>query len=97
MKTTKNGLRIMIASASVVSFMGGWSLLAHAPKPAPLVTSSQQPSISAPALAPLPTLQPLPQLNGSGSSGSTQVQTLQPLQTMPQTQSFFPRMRTSGS
>jgi hypothetical protein len=71
MKTTKNGLRIWIASASVVSFMGGWSLLAHAPKPAPL-----------------------PQLNGSGS---TQVQNLQPLQTMPQTQSFFPRMRTSGS
>ena len=94
MKTTKNGLRIWIASASVVSFMGGWSLLAHAPKPAPLVTSSQKPSVSAPALAPLPTLPPLPQLNGSGS---TQVQDLQPLQTMPQTQSFFPRMRTSGS
>jgi len=92
MKTTKNGLRIWIASASVVSFMGGWSLLAHAPKPAPLVTNSQNPSVSAPALAPLPTLQPLPQLNGS-----TQAQNLQPLQTMPQTQSFFPRMRTSGS
>lgn len=92
MKSIKNGLRIWIAGASVASFLGGWSLLAHAPKPAPLVTKNQQPSVSEPALTPLPTLQPLPQINGS-----TQAQNLQPLQTMPQTSNFFPRMRTSGS
>jgi hypothetical protein len=92
MKPSKDGLRIWIAGASIASFMGGWSLLAHAPKPAPLITSSQNPSVSEPALTPLPTLQPLPQLNGS-----TQAQTLQPLQPIPQTRSFFPRMRTMGS
>ncbi len=47
MKTYKLGMRLWITIAALFSFLGGWILLAHANKPAPLQYS--QPAISAPA------------------------------------------------
>ncbi len=50
MKIIKRGMRLWITIASVFSFFGGWILLAHANKPAPLQFT--QPAISAPASNP---------------------------------------------
>ncbi len=88
MQLIKNVIRIWIASASVAGFVGGWAILAHAGKPAPLASGSP----AAVQLSPLPTLAPLPPLEGFGSN-------LQPLPSMPQTRAMlgFPRLRTSGS
>lgn len=89
----KNGIRIWIATTSVTSFMGGWVLLAHSPKPASTIN---QPTISVPSQAPLPTLAPLPAINNQ-SIGAQQLQPLQPLQPAQPSPIFQPRMRTSGS
>jgi len=66
MKMIKLALRLWIALTSVASFLVGWAMLAHAPKPVPAKT------LSAPAqsvvLTPLPTLAPLPSVNFSGAS-----------------------------
>lgn len=86
----KNGIRIWIATTSIASFMGGWVLLAHSPKPAPTIN---RPTISSPAPAPLPTLPPLPSLKNQSNG----VQQLQPLQSAQSSPIFQPRMRTSGS
>ena len=86
----KSGIRIWIATTSVASFMGGWVLLAHAPKPAPTIN---KPAISAPVSTPMPTLPPLPSPNNQSKS----VQQLQPLQPAQPSPIFQPRMRTSGS
>ena len=87
MKSLKSSLRIWIVSASLVGFLGGWGLLAHAAKPVPFVNSNP-PAITAPA--PLPTLQPLPPLNGPSIN-------LQPLQPLPRVQRAQPFLRTMGS
>jgi hypothetical protein len=65
MKILKFGLRLWITIASIFSFIVGWVMLAHAPKPAQ--ASSSQGSI----VSPLPTLEPLPPLSGSGNGGSS--------------------------
>lgn len=96
MKTLKRWLRLWLAGASLAGFFGGWALLAHAPKPAPLQLSSpptQEPSTAGQAV---PTLQPLPPLNLSGGG---QIQQLPPIQVQPQApaRSFFAPMRTGGS
>ena len=85
MKSLKTVIRIWIATTSVAGFLGGWTLLAHSGKPAPL---QEQPAISEPAT--LPTLAPLPPIDNPSSS-------LQPLPALPQVQMSFPRMRTRGS
>lgn len=89
MKSMKGILRIWIATTSVAGFMGGWALLAHAEKPAPI---ENKPSVS--ASAPLPTLQPLQPLNNNNFNNSSNLQQF-PVQ--PQQRSFFPRLRTGGS
>jgi hypothetical protein len=88
MKPLKSLIRVWIASASVAGFVGGWAFLAHAGKPAPLTSASP----AAMQLSPLPTLKPLPPLEGFASN-------LQSLPLMPQTRSgrSFPLLRTSGS
>jgi hypothetical protein len=72
MRLMKIALRFWIGLTSVFSFLGGWVLLAHSPKP---VSSSPAPAAGqAAAIDPLPTLAPLPPLklpNGSTSSGET--------------------------
>jgi hypothetical protein len=85
MKSLKQSLRIWIAAASLIGFLGGWGLLAHSAKPVPF----EQPSaVTAPS--PLPTLEPLPSLNGSPVN-------LQPLPPLPRTQRSSPFLRTMGS
>ncbi len=92
MKFFKTGLRIWIATGSVIGFFGGWALLAHAPKPA---QPTQQPVVQ---MAPLPTLAPLPSLGDNNNQLSfQQVQPLPQLQSsLPQT-GFFGGFRTGGS
>ncbi len=90
MKRMKNILRLWMASVSLGGFLGGWVLLAHAPKPASSSSAS-----SNPVLAPLPTLTPLPPLNANIGGG----QFSQPAPSVPSfsSRSFLPVMRTGGS
>lgn len=90
MKRMKSVLRLWMASVSLGGFLGGWVLLAHAPKPASTNSNS-----SNSAVAPLPTLTPLPSLNAN--IGGSQFS--QPAPSMPsfQSRSFLPVMRTGGS
>lgn len=93
MKSIKLGLRIWIAIVSAVSFLGGWALLSHAAKPAPLFNQANQGS-AVDSLQPLPTLQPVPSFDDM--TGSL---TIQQLPALPDNSaaSFFPRLRTMGS
>jgi hypothetical protein len=85
MRLMRRALRVWIGLTSAGAFLAGWTLLAHAPKPAPL---QFQAGVSATAmLEPLPTLPPL-------AEGSLQ---LQPLPSLPRSLAAFPRLRTSGS
>jgi hypothetical protein len=54
MRLFKFGLHLWIALTSVLSFLLGWVMLAHAPKPAQNVSSSASSFVT-----PLPTLAPL--------------------------------------
>ncbi|MBI3738605.1 MAG: hypothetical protein HY258_06135 [Chloroflexi bacterium] len=65
MKLLKFGLRFWIALTSVFSFMVGWVMIAHSPKP--VQSSSASSSISA-----LPTLTPLQPLNFNSNSNNSQ-------------------------
>ena len=92
MKLLKFGLRFWITLSSVFSFMVGWAMLAHAPKP--VQAAAAQPSSS---VAPLPTLAPLQPLNFS-SNGGIQQQQFSVVQ--PPAPSFFssaPVFNTGGS
>ena len=84
MKLFKRGMRVWITIASMFSFFGGWILLAHANKPAPLQYS--QPAITAPTTSPS-----IQTFNPSFSSGGFSF----PRQNLP---SFNrPVLRTGGS
>ncbi len=85
MKAIQRVLRVFIMIGSLGGFFGGWALLAHAGKPAPVE--------AAPAnVAPVPTLPPL------NFDTPSQLQPLQPLQQVqPLPQFTMPRMRTRGS
>jgi len=104
MKNFKVGLRIWILVTSVLSFMTGWAMLAHAGKPASLFQQAQptqnpasSQTTNLPTLLPMPTLiAPIPLNNGSSASNAN----LQPLPALPviqQQQSFMPSFRTRGS
>ena len=62
MKKLKTSLRLWIAAASVTGFLSGWVLFAQAGKLANY-NSTPPPSVQ----TPLPTLAPLPALNGFGA------------------------------
>lgn len=96
-------LRFWIGLTSIGAFIASWIVLGHTGKPvaanaigaAVSGTPAQDASQSTQQLAPLPTLAPLPSLDG----GSTQTQ-LQPLPQQQFSQSqfnFTPRFRTRGS
>jgi len=90
MKLLKFGIRTWITIASVASFVVGWIMLVHAPKP-------YQPTQQAANLT-LPTLEPLPSLfdSGFGNNGSNfQNQPMLSLQPRPRFGSSF--FRTGGS
>ncbi|MGE5373545.1 MAG: hypothetical protein ACM3XO_00705 [Bacteroidota bacterium] len=71
MKILKLGLRLWITVASMLSFLVGWIMLGHAPKPA------QNNQASGSDVSPLPTLEPLPPL--SVDNGNTNAFQNQPL------------------
>ncbi len=86
MKLLKFGLNVWITITSVVSFLTGWILLAHAQKP--VQQNNTSPLVSA---APLPTLEPLAPLSDFNSGSNSTVQ-------QPQSSPFFnfqPRRRSS--
>jgi hypothetical protein len=86
MKHLKVGLRIWIAISSIFGFLAGWVMLGHSPKPA---QAAQAVSVEVQPVA-LPTLAPLPDFSQPNAA-------IQPLQPMPQTSFFMPRLRTGGS
>ena len=106
MKWFKGFVKFWIAAGSLVAFSGGWILFGHSGKPvAPAGSILDQSGSSSSAassstvdssgLAPLPTLEPLPSINGSVQSAPAQVQ---PFQQLPSSNfSFAPRLRSRGS
>jgi hypothetical protein len=62
MKILKLGLRFWISIASMMSFLVGWVMLAHAPKP------SQNSQTAGNVVTQLPTLEPLPSLSNDNRS-----------------------------
>jgi hypothetical protein len=91
MKLLKIGIRFWITITSVLSFLTGWVMLAHAPKP------NQSGSASTNIAAPLPTLAPLNSRSGFGSEDNNlQNQPLFSAQPSVRSQ-FRPSFRTGGS
>jgi hypothetical protein len=88
MKPFRKILRYWIALASVLSFLGGWAILAHSPKPVQLQVVSAQ---SSAALQDLPPIQAYDSNNNGQDFFSNNV----PAGTLPN--SGFPRLRTRGS
>ena len=86
MKLVKLSIRFWITLASVGSFVGGWIMLVHSPKPAQL----SQPADNATAL---PTLEPLPPLSEFRSANNN-FQSQPFINIQPSRRSFF---RTGGS
>jgi hypothetical protein len=90
MKLLKIGIRFWITLTSVLSFLTGWVMLAHSPKPNQTTFSSSS------VASPLPTLEPLNPLSGSNDNNNFQNQPLFSVQ--PSTRSQFrPAFRTGGS
>ena len=104
MKPLKLALRIWITITSLLSFLAGWALLSHAPKPASIFSSqTTTSSSSAPDpinVVPLPTLAPIPSLDSIITNPDTAVN-LQPLPSFSSnntvSNNFVPTFRTRGS
>ncbi len=101
MKPLKLALRIWFTITSVLSFLIGWALLSHAPKPASIFSSQTNlSSVSVPsAVDPLPTLAPIPSLDNILTNPNTTVN-LQPLPSFTNNaanNNIFPSFRTRGS
>ena len=99
MKIFKFGLRLWITVTSILTFIAGWILLAHAPKP---VQASSLSTGNGNDVAPFPTLQPLPPLNGNPFNGhgkdGNNFQFQQPFfNQAPQTFRHRPFFSTGGS
>ncbi len=91
LKPYKNFLRIWFAITSVLSFAGGWIILAHSPKPINPTTTSSNANNQA---APMPTLPPIQTFGTSNPPSSNGFGLFSPPQ---QSQGFGFRMRTGGS
>lgn len=92
-KQTKVFLRIWITLTSLAAFGLGWAVLAHSPKPAPLLGSQAASGSSLAAqFPPIPSLQQLQASNPSFSSGTILNFTLAPSANVS-----APPLRTMGS
>ena len=92
MKLLKIGLRFWIALSSLLSFVAGWILLAHAPKP---VQADQSSLVAA---TPVPTLAPLPPLSAfDADGGNFQDQPLPGIQPRSRSRFFDSFFTTGGS
>jgi len=87
MKPFKNALRYWFAITSVLSFLGGWIILAHSPKPV-----QQTATVNA---APLPTLPPIQAFGNSNDNGPSFFSPNSQVNSQPST--GFRRLRTGGS
>lgn len=96
MRLMKVALRFWIALTSVISFLVGWAMLAHAPKPVQAKTLIA--SSSAVDVTPLPTLAPLPALDFS-TNGGNQVFQMPPVNVQAPPPAFVqaPLFSTGGS
>jgi hypothetical protein len=91
MKLLKLGIRFWLTVTSVFSFLVGWVMLAHAPKP------NQAGSASTNISASMPTLEPLRSLSDFDSDEDYfQSQPFFNVQPSPRSQ-FRPSFRTGGS
>ena len=105
MKPLKLVLRIWITVGSVLSFLLGWALLSHAPKPASIFSLFSSPANSSSAadsstLNQLPTLAPIPSLNSLINNPSAATTNLQPLPSFSNNaniNNFMPQFRSRGS
>ena len=110
MKPLKLALRIWFTITSVLSFLVGWALLSHAPKPvsifslfsSPAPSSSSSSNADTTSLNPLPTLVPIPSLDSLITNPDVATNTnLQPLPSfnnnVTTNNNFVPRLRTRGS
>jgi len=82
MKTVKIALRYWFLSASLVTFLGGWLMLAHSPKP---IQPAQNTSLNLTSL-----------LQGSGETHPRR-RNPGLFNSNPQVNSGFPILRTGGS
>jgi hypothetical protein len=91
MKLLKIGIRFWLTLTSVLTFGMGWVMLAHAPKPKPLGSASEN------IIAPLPALKPLSSFSDFDSDeDGSQAQSF--FNTQPGINSQFrPAFRTGGS
>ena len=100
MKLFRKILRYWIGIASVLSFLGGWVILAHSPKPVQFQSSSS--AIQPSALPTLPTLPPIQAYGATSNNGLTFFSTpapsnnVQPIQPVQPSQ-VVPLLRTRGS
>ena len=89
MKIWKNLIRVWLTIISLISFLVGWVVLAHAPKPNQFNPASVPP---APKLDPVPSLD---QVMNSDQSQSQNFFSVQSSQSVPQQQ--MPLLRSGGS
>ena len=90
MKVFRKVLRYWIAIASVLSFLGGWVILAHSPKPVQPQALASQFSKALPALPPIQAYGSSVNNNGLGFFSNNAPAASQPSAGMP-------RLRTRGS
>jgi len=103
MKLFRKILRYWIGIASVFSFLGGWVILAHSPKPVHLQPATGLQPTGLPALPSLPPIQPYSATTSSGltffstpvptNPPATNIQPIQPIQPFQN----IPILRTGGS
>jgi hypothetical protein len=93
MKPYKNFLRYWLAITSVLSFVGGWIIFAHSPKPVQPTTAKGTNS-----LAPLPTLPPIQTFGNTNNNNNNGLGGLFSSGSNNNQQGLgFPVMRTGGS
>lgn len=82
MKLWKGLIRVWLTLVSLISFLVGWVILAHAPKPNQFKASNVQ---AAPRLDPVPSLDQVINSQQSQSQNffNIQIQPQQPVQRMP--------------
>jgi len=91
MKPFKTTLHLWIVIASMLSFLVGWILLAHAPKP---IQPAQNSTV---VITPLPTLPPIQFFNNGFAPSTFQNSVAPNPQPNPQTTSGIPLLTTRGS
>jgi hypothetical protein len=90
MKIFRKVLRYWIAIASVLSFLGGWVILAHSPKPVQLQPASVQ-SVA------LPNLPPIQAYGSNVNNNGLNFFSNNNSQSSPQPSTSVPMLRTRGS